>query len=145
MSTAPPELPLHRATVPFYHYYILFTLATAAPVGALLVLILTVIPSFREIFKDFKTELPTLTIYALEFSSWLQSGFWLLLLPAIFFLALLPARLTAGQKTTHGGILIALYYMLSLGIVSLTTLAILTTALLAPLIKLIHSVSGGAP
>lgn len=46
-------------------------------------LMLTIVPSFAEMFEDFGAELPFITVFVLGLSNWLQKFWWLLLLIGI--------------------------------------------------------------
>lgn len=88
-ESAPPPLD-YQATIlrprPLaWRWHLAVIIATAVIFTLVTVPLLFVIPSFETIFKDFKTELPTITRIVLTISAWFRNDF------GFFFLLPLPA------------------------------------------------------
>jgi len=104
------------------------------------IVLLFVVPKFREIFKDFRTSLPTLTERILTLSDWYGSSWgWCLTLPLLVVMVVGVAVISAMNPTAgrwlRRGFLLAFVLVMSVTVM----------AILLPLMKLISSVSGGAP
>ncbi|HVT81381.1 MAG TPA: type II secretion system F family protein, partial [Phycisphaerae bacterium] len=75
---------------PLYRIYPLFVLLTAGWI--VMGMMIFVIPKFREIFKDFRTELPYSTELLMSISTWLAEDYgWLLVLPLFALMPLLAS------------------------------------------------------
>jgi hypothetical protein len=89
------DVPLNYATPPLRRrrFWLGPVLTWSMVVLTWLLIGLLVVPRFEAIFKDFKVQLPTVTLGVLAWSRWVRGGFgWLALLPLPVVVAFLVPR-----------------------------------------------------
>lgn len=149
MTTSPPALPETqsanprglRPTLKLYAFYLLLVFV---PTGFLLDFLLRVAQVYKEIFRDFRTPLPTITQWAMYASSWVHDDYlWIPVVLLALGLAFLLARMTARQPEPQNRMM----YMMTTFCLTQVLLVILVyvcnQAITAPLFKLIRTVAGG--
>ena len=112
---------------------------------ALGILLIFGVPKFREIFKDFKTTLPALTMWLIDFSDFVANGFgWivLLLLPLFLPAPVLVLDLTCEARTAR---VLRRVYTALLIVVFVAFVGTLILGIGLPYIKLSQAVSHGEP
>jgi type II secretory pathway component PulF len=116
---------------------------TAVPVTGIVLFLVYAVPPFRDIFKDFKTTLPSSTLQLFVISDRCAGGMWVLALPIVLLLPAIPSWLTQRSTTVHKGIAVGLNYLCIILVASSLTMGAGTFALFEPLKKLISSVNEG--
>ncbi|MCY2951728.1 MAG: hypothetical protein NTU53_07085 [Planctomycetota bacterium] len=102
---------------------------------------LFVVPRFEAIFKDFKVQLPTVTLTVLAWSRWLRGGFgWLALLPLPVVIAFLVPP-TPDRHDARASIASRILLVLGLFVLVLSVF-VFVAALMLPLLPLSGAISG---
>jgi hypothetical protein len=128
----------------FILIYWLYVALLAVPTAAWLVAVSVWAPPFKDIFRDFKTTLPTSTELLFRLQYALESPLsWVLIAAAVFAAAVPLALLTARRRTPTGQAAAFIAVTLALTIVGFAVIDLSLTALVAPLLRIMHSVSGG--
>jgi type II secretory pathway component PulF len=142
-TIAPPPQPKAAVGAPIY--YLIYLALVLFPVSTCLIFTLKVAPTFKDVFKDFKTELPPLTQSALGAADLVCSGGWIVILLVALVLPIWPARWTARQpsRMTRFNQLFLAFNIVFLA--NLTGAWLAAYSLSLPLIKLVRSISGGDP
>jgi type II secretory pathway component PulF len=125
-------------------YYTLYTFLTLVPALLMIVALVFIAPQFKEVFKDFKTTLPVMTIATLQLSDAFRTGFWIVPLLLAMLLPILPARSSARQEQGSRRLTLALLYAALMAAVTVLVVIIFAFSLYLPFYHLIQSVSGGA-
>ena len=125
----------------FRFLYAVYLVETCAAT-LLLLLVLMFVPSrFADFFKDFRADLPVVTVMVLHVSTALRGGLWMLALPVAFALPLLPAYASMRKRTAGTIGLTAFYFLMTMG-GAVAAIALVVIALYLPLLKVIQNVSG---
>jgi hypothetical protein len=143
LSYAPPA----RGNNIWIRYIVYVAVWQVVFLGLLAILVL-VVPRFLEVFKDFKTSLPLLTWCVLLFADFVANQFgWVLMLLAPFVVPLPTLWLGRMGDTLLARKLRAVYRagIIVMALAVFSAIPIIVVSLFLPLVKLIHSVSGGAP
>jgi hypothetical protein len=143
MNRSSHAAPDAQTPASFLYYYLVYLLIVMIPTVMLLAYFLFVAPSFKEIFRDFKTTLPTFTTWTLVLSNFVRSGAWILILLAALALPLVPAAITVRQPYRLNRVMYVLVAIILMLIFNMIWGFLGATALFLPLVKLIQSVSGG--
>lgn len=122
--------------------YLLYLLATALAALFLILLFTWLLPYARDIFADFKTDLPLSTQWTFTASAFLRDGGWLLFIPPVLAIPLLPAKITLSQTSGRAGAISAAVYFLLLFVGTQLVAGFVTISILFPLKKLMLSISG---
>ncbi len=144
MTTSAPSV-LPRKPAAASTYYVVYLFFILMPATVCLTFFLQIAPTFKEIFKDFKTSLPSLTEHMLTLADLVRSGGWIVILLAALLVPILPARWTAqssSRQTRFNQLFLAFNIMFLLSVIAACLAAL---ALYLPLIKLVQSVSGQNP
>jgi type IV pilus assembly protein PilC len=98
--------------------------------GVVSMIMIVVIPKFKDIFKSFGAEMPTITVYLMNFSTWFGPGFgwaYLVCSPVVFLLIMKLIRLSAGGRLAVDVVLLKIPIVG--GIISKTSIARFTRTL----------------
>jgi type II secretory pathway component PulF len=106
-------------------------------VAAILIPAAFITPHFEQIFHDFKTDLPLITVLLLKTSRWVVNDWgWAYLLPIPVVVPILAASVARGGTRRTGLVMVVISLVVAALVLLLTV-----TALFAPLIVTIQSVS----
>ncbi|MGA2232492.1 MAG: type II secretion system F family protein [Tepidisphaeraceae bacterium] len=98
--------------------------------GVVSMIMIVVIPKFKDIFKSFGADMPAITVYLMNFSTWFGPGFgwaYLVCSPVIFILLMKLIRLSAGGRLAVDVVLLKIPIVG--GILSKTSIARFTRTL----------------
>lgn len=149
-SPKPPPLPYQSAQPPTSHapvwvFHFVVLIMTFAAWVLVVGIMVVVVPHFETIFKDFKTELPAVTILLLKVSRWCGNDFgWLLSTPLIAAPFLFSYLLDRAALDQRQAVLRAILVICGLVFLVLAFIVFTFVAIYAPGVALIQSVSGSA-
>ena len=111
---------------------------TFVPLLAMLIVLLSVVPKFEEMFADFETELPGITILVLNISAFLRSHYIISTLIGFSIAAALAAPFVLAPENPKK---LALLYMIIAWLLLSLMVALIVIALFLPLINLMAGMS----
>src|SRR4051794_14819868 len=91
----PPALPAKAGSVSTY--YLIYLVFALVPASTCLSFFLQIVPTFKEIFKDFKTTLPMFTEQMMALANLVNDGGWVAIVMAALVAPIMPALWTARQ------------------------------------------------
>ena len=143
LPTLSYSTPGTRPTASFPLYYVVYLAIVMVPTVLLLGYFILLTPHFQEIFKDFKTTLPAFTEWTLRLAYLVRGGLWIPIVLVALALPVLPAWITVRQIHRPNRVMYVLMGVILMLLCNLIGGIFGVAALFLPLVKLIHSVSGG--